>query len=203
MVGVITGDIINSRKYNANLWLPALKQILNKHGNEPETWEIFRGDSFQLEIKEPALTLNAAFQIKAAIKQVKGPDVRMAIGIGDKDYSAGKISENNGSAFVYSGEEFEKLKQSIAIKTPWQDFNNEINIYLSLALIIMDNWTPAAAKTMSAVLESQIPITQAEIGEKLGIKQSGASQRLSRAHYKEIIEFEKLFREKIRNLLLK
>jgi hypothetical protein len=200
MIGVITGDIINSRKYNSNLWLPALKQTLSKYGKEPEVWEIFRGDSFQLEIPKAELSLHAALRIKATIKQIKGLDVRMAIGIGDKNYSPGKISESNGTAYVYSGEEFEKLKQSIAVKTPWQDFNNEINIYLSLALITMDGWPPAAAKTMYTVLEIDTQMTQAELGEKLGIKQSGASQRLARAHYKEIIEFEKVFCEKIKKL---
>jgi hypothetical protein len=200
MIGVITGDIINSRKFNTHLWLPALKQALCAYGNEPKNWEIFRGDSFQLEIKEPELTLHAALRIKSAIKQIKGLDIRLAIGIGEKDYCTDKISENNGSAYMNSGEEFEKLKQSIAIKTPWQEFNKEINIYLSLALIIMNGWTPAAAKAMFTVLESETPLNQAELGEKLGIKQSGASQRLARAHYKEISEFEKLFREKILKL---
>jgi hypothetical protein len=201
MYGVITGNIINSQKYDAKFWLPTLKHTLSQYGVEPKNWEIFRGDNFQLEINKPELTLLVAIHIKAAIKQVKGPDVRMAIGIGEKEHNSRKISENNGSAYLYSNEEFHNLKQSMSIKTPWTEFNNEINIYLALVLIIIDGWTPNAAKTINTIFESNSPLSQAEIGQKLGIKQSGTSQRLSRAHYKEIIEFEELFCKNIKQLI--
>jgi hypothetical protein len=200
MIGVITGNIKNSRKYDAQLWLPALKHTLSIYGTEPENWEIFRGDNFQLEVSRPEGSLLAAIHLKAAIKQLIGPDVRMSIGIGDNGYKTGKISENNGTAYIYSGKGLENLKQTMIIKTPWADFDKEINIYLSLALIVMDGWTPGAAKTVNTIFESRAPLSQAEIGKKLGIKQSGTSQRLTRAHYKEIMDFEDLFCAKVKKL---
>jgi hypothetical protein len=201
MVGVITGNIINSRKYDTQFWLPTLKHTLSQYGAEPLNWEIFKGDNFQLEISKPELTLLVAIHIKAAIKQVKGPDVHMAIGIGEKENNSRSISENNGSAYLFSNEEFHNLKQAIAIKTPWAGFNHEINIYLGLAIILIDGWSSNAAKTINTIFESNSPLSQAQIGQKLGIKQSGTSQRLARAHYKEIIEFEELFCEKIKGLI--
>src|SRR5680860_726664 len=110
MIAIITGDIINSRNVDAQKWMPELKTVLNKYGSEPKTWEIYRGDSFQIETL-PIDALKAAILIKSTIKQFKALDVRLAIGIGEKTYESEKITESNGSAFVYSGEAFEKLKK--------------------------------------------------------------------------------------------
>lgn len=73
-------------------------------------WEIFRGDQFQLEVKNPENSLLVAIQIKALMKSLK-LDVRMSIGIGEKTHNSKKISESNGTAFINSGELFERLKK--------------------------------------------------------------------------------------------
>ena len=52
MTSILTGDIINSRKVDSDKWLPMLKSAFNSIGKTPKTWEIFRGDSFQIEIEE-------------------------------------------------------------------------------------------------------------------------------------------------------
>jgi hypothetical protein len=169
-------------------------------GNEPVTWEIYRGDSFQVEISKPEATLLAALKIKAAIKQIKGLDVRLAIGIGNKDFEAGKVTENSGTAYIFSGEEFEGMKQSISIKTPWTEINSEVNVYIGLCLIAINSWTAEAAKTMETVLNMPEQINQTELGKKLGVKQSAASRRLARAHCREIMDFEKVFHQKIKKI---
>src|SRR5687768_12105756 len=104
MISVITGDIINSKRIKPSTWLKALKKDLNSWGDTPKQWEIYRGDSFQLEIKNAADALTAAIQLKTTIKSLKGVDVRMAIGIGEKNHNARNITESNGSAFIHSGE---------------------------------------------------------------------------------------------------
>src|SRR5690606_38384357 len=108
MIGVITGDIINSRKIaDSGKWLSTLKAVLMTEGPTPKVWEITRGDSFQVEIAQPENVLRKALHIKALIKRMAGLDVRMAIGIGTKTYHAAKISEANGDAFVRSGRLFD------------------------------------------------------------------------------------------------
>ena len=99
MTSIITGDIVNSKMNEPNVWIPLLKQALNLYGSEPKEWEIYRGDSFQLEIK-PEKALEASILMKATIKTIKGLDVRLAIGIGDKTYNSEKITISNGTAFV-------------------------------------------------------------------------------------------------------
>ncbi|MEJ7912101.1 MAG: hypothetical protein WKF70_03020, partial [Chitinophagaceae bacterium] len=146
MTSVITGDIINSRKVpNPETWMVPLKKLLLQTGKTPAVWEIYRGDSFQVEVSEPGESFLKCVQIKACIKSIKNLDVRMSIGIGAKNYTARKISESNGEAFINSGEMFDqlkKIKENIAVKTPWTTLNRELNLMISLAAIAMDNWTP-------------------------------------------------------------
>lgn len=89
MTSIITGDIINSKKSAPKQWLEGLKTVLNYFGSSPLIWEIYRGDSFQVEVK-PKDALKASILIKAAIKQFEIIDVRLAIGIGDKTYQSEK-----------------------------------------------------------------------------------------------------------------
>jgi hypothetical protein len=198
MISVITGDIINSRKVtDQKAWLVPLKKILSFYGKSPKSWEIFRGDSFQLEIDRPSESLMAALRIKAAIRSVKGLDVRMAIGIGKKTYVAARISESNGEAFVNSGEKFEelkKIKQRLAIRTPWPRTDRQLNLMISLASIAMDTWSPGSAQLTDLSLRYQ-DLSQKELGKKIKRTQSSVSERQTRAHLEEILELEKYFRE--------
>lgn len=202
MTSVITGDIVHSQKASPQIWLEKLKSELNSEGSNPETWEIFRGDSFQIEIADPSLALVKAIKIKAAIKCIKQIDVRMAIGVGDKTYQAENITESNGSAFVNSGEIFEKLvkeKQNLAIATPSEEFNREMNLLFRLALIAMDNWTINSAEMIHLALCNP-GFSQKELGKILGIKQNAVSNRLKRAYYDEISELIIRYQNKIKEI---
>ena len=66
-----------------------MKYALDQYGQEPASWEIYRGDSFQLETT-PEKALEASIYIKANIKQLRNLDVRMAIGLGQKSYQGEK-----------------------------------------------------------------------------------------------------------------
>lgn len=213
MIALLTGDIINSRGLkDQNLWINPLKKLLGNWGQTPKQWEIFRGDSFQLEVSDPNESLLIALQIKALIKSLHNPDgnkrsspidVRMAIGIGTKTHDADRISESNGEAFVRSGEKFEQLKSemiTLAINSPWSEWNDEINLYLKLAGIQMDSWSISSGELMSEML-SNPDRTQAQIGEILHINQNSVSKRYKAAHGEDILALEKLFRKKLSQLL--
>jgi len=213
MISIITGDIINSRKLNnQELWLNPLKSLLNEWGNNPQQWEIFKGDYFQLEISDPLQSLRAALRIKALIKSLEisdqqkrksDIDVRIAIGIGEKEYASDRISECNGSAFVFSGEKYESLKKekiTLAVKSGWEDFDREINLYLKLAVIHMNKWSYSSAEIANTILKFPHK-TQSEIGNQLGIEQNSVSGRYTRANLEEILEVEQMYQEKLRRLL--
>jgi hypothetical protein len=213
MLAVITGDIIDSRKLaNQQDWQYPLETLLNTWGSKNDTWEIFRGDSFQLEMNNPLIALYKAMLIKATMKSIKSSDnlnryapidVRMSIGIGEKQQDSESIGTRTGSAYINSGEAFEFLRskgQNLMVKSPWSDFDKDMNLMLKLALIVMDNWSGNSAEIMKIALEKP-GLKQAEIGEILGIEQNSVSARFQRAYHQELIELDGLFREKITNLL--
>ena len=155
MTAIITGDIINSRLDTTGKWREKLRKTLNQFGQEPSTWEIFRGDSFQLEL-ESNEALKASIQIKASIKQIKNLDVRIAIGLGEKDFTSAKITESTGSAFINSGECFDQLKKdSLKIKSQNNEFDNQMNLYIALALLTMDNWSPTTSEIVETAITNQ------------------------------------------------
>lgn len=199
MVAIITGDIINSRETTPQVWLNALKSVLNIFGKEPKYWEVYRGDSFQLEIT-PKDALKAAFLIKASIKQFKHNDVRLAIGIGDKTYDSEKITESNGSAFVNSGQCFEQLKKTtLAIKSPSVDFDYQMNLMLELALLVMDHWKPATSTILKYTLEHP-NLNQKVIAKELKKSQSNISEGLKRGGYDELSKLLSYYESQIQTI---
>ncbi len=204
MISVITGDIINSRRRPPESWLGLLKEELKLYGNSPVSWETYKGDTFQFRVDDPLKALLAAIKLKAAIKMVKPLDVRLAIGIGDITYQGERITESNGPAFINSGEKFSLLKKeklTLAIKTPWLEFDATMNLCLRLGMIFMDNWSLKSAEVIHLKLFNP-QLSQEELGQMLGnLRQNAVSNRLARAHYDELKELNDLYQKKIMQLL--
>ena len=203
MISVLTGDIINSRKSNPDLWLGLLKSELNLSGKSPAYWEIYGGDTFQLRVDDPLAALLKAIRLKAVIKTINPLDIRLSIGIGDITYKSERITECNGPAFIYSGGKFKTLKKEkikLAVKSSWTDFDTEINLCLRLGMIAMDRWSVNSAEVVSLSL-AHPEASQADLGSMLNIKQNAVSARLARAHLSEINEINELFINKLIKLL--
>jgi hypothetical protein len=202
MIAVLTGDIVNSRSVKSpQEWQDLLKFSLNSISEK--RWEIYRGDSFQAELKKPLGALKSALYVKACVKTIKGLDVRLAIGIGKEGFTANKVSESYGDAYINSGERFELLKRDktrLAISTNNEKFDEEFNLYFKLALTFMDNWTQNSAQLVKAFFENENS-SQKELGALLGISQSSTSERFNRAYVAEIVELNNLFIKRIKELL--
>ena len=212
MIAIIKGDIVSSRKIeNSEKWLLPLKGLFNEWGKSPGQWEIVWGDSFQLEVDRPEEALRKALRVKALIKKIVSDetnksliDVRMAIGIGEKSYSGERITESNGEAFINAGEKFEELEKekfNLLVKSPWPDFDGEMNLFIRLASVFMDKWSVASAELVEVALKHP-NYTQNEIGRRLGIKQNSVSGRWKRANIDEILSMEQMYRRKLERLLL-
>lgn len=201
MTSVITGDLIESRKQKSKDWVEGLKKILSPFGATPVAWEIYRGDEFQIEIKNPQDALLSAILIKAHLKALK-LDARMSIGFGDKTHDAEKISESNGSAFINSGELFETLKKqrvTLAVRTGDRATDEEMNLMIRLALTFMDNW-PAPSAEFTAIAIENPGLSQEELAPKLGVKRAAVSRRQKRAQFDLIMDLDRYFRKQINNL---
>jgi hypothetical protein len=201
MISIITGDIVNSRKLPSKIWIKGLKLIFNDLGKNSSDWEIYRGDEFQLEIKDPEEALLTAMHIKAYFKTLR-LDVRMSIGFGDKTFKTKKITESNGSAFLRSGEVFETLKIqkiNLAVNTGNTEIDNDLNLILRLLLTFADNWLVQSAEFVELAIKNPT-LSQEEIGLKIGINQAAVSRRRKRAQYDLILDTDKYFRQKIKAL---
>lgn len=200
MVAVITGDIINSRKVSSESWLPKLKEYFASSIVDSDKWEVYRGDSFQLEVSVEK-ALEVALCIKALIKSNNKIDVRMAIGIGEKDFKGKKITESYGTAYINSGESFERIKNNtLILKSPFSEFDDYFNPILKLLSFISNNWKPVTSETIFYALTHQ-NLLQKEIAEKLSKDTTTVNKALKRGGYDEIIEIVNLYAKKIQQCL--
>lgn len=201
MICVITGDVKGSRRAKSANWLQGLKKLFLQFGKNPMEWEIYRGDEFQIEIKNCEEALLAAFLIKGHLRKI-GLDARMSIGIGNKTYKAKRISESNGSVFVNSGEAFDLMKKNktnLVIQSSNSEFNKEMNLLLRLGLSFMDNWLPQQAEFVVLAIQHN-ELSQEEIGEMLNINQAAVSKRRKRANFDLLMEINSSYVEKLKML---
>lgn len=199
MIAIITGDIVNSKAVQAEKWIHTLKSTLDKYGQTPKYWEIFRGDSFQLRLPIEQAILGSLY-IKASIKQFEKLDVRIGIGIGDLEYESSKITESNGSAFVRSGECFDALKkQNIIFKSGNEELDQAINTMLGLSLYISDKWSKTVSKIIKLALERP-ELKQIELANRLDKSQSNISEALKRGGFDEIMRMNTYYENQILKL---
>ena len=201
MTSIITGDIIGSRQQESEHWVEDLKKILTPLGKTPSQWEVYRGDEFQIEVKNPEEALLTAILVKAHLRAIKS-DARMSIGFGDKTHDAEKISESNGSAFINSGELFETLKKqkvTLAMRTRNDEIDEKLNLMIQLALTFMDSWLVQSAEFVAMAIENPT-LSQEELGQKLGINQAAVSRRQKRAQFDLVMNLDRYFRKQIKQL---
>ena len=198
IIAVITGDVIDSRKKASPKWLKALKGTLEMVFPEG-SYQIFRGDSFQVIIREPETAMQKCIILKSAFRKEGQPAARIALGLGSYDYISESASESNGEAFILSGKLMDKLTKAritMGINSPWEDFNLILNTTIRLGLIAMDDWTKKEAEIIYELFNDP-KINQTELSIKLDKSQSTISERIKRSYYHEVELLEKLYREQL------
>jgi hypothetical protein len=125
-------------------------------------------------------------------------DTRIAIGVGETNFlNEHNVGSSDGQAFRFSGyrlDDMKKTKQNLSVVTPWNDFNDEIEIECSFIDTLIDRWTREQALVVYLSLMRK---KQEEISEILRITQSGVSQRLSRTGFSSLEKTITRFNNKI------
>lgn len=180
---VITGDIIGSAESgNPEQWLRPLRSTLSDYGREPESWQIYRGDSFQVAVPV-AEALRLAFRL-SAVARAAGHDVRLSLGLGDISFKGAAVTESQGTAFTHSGRAFEDLegsKRKFTLRSGREDFDREWELILYLLETLCDGWTRVSAQTMALHL-ARPDALQSDLAAELGVSQPSVSSRLRVAH---------------------
>lgn len=198
---VITGDIVNSSSLNTNEREHVLnfiksifKEIEEEEGKIDElkqNFEITRGDSFQIIVKNIKTSLKFSIMLRAGLKSLfdrnifKLCDTRISIGIGDISYWGESVSESDGDAFKYSGRIFDKFKNKdrLFIKTFNEELDKELIVYFVLLDSIISDWTSSRAQIIYEKLKES---KQLNIAKKIGVSDSAVSKRLNSAHWNAV-----------------
>lgn len=205
MIAVITGDIVASRKMPAKSgWKKRLQQIIEKQHGQSLRWAMFRGDGFQVELQHPLEALHLALLIRSGLKSIDGLhelglDARIGIGIGDKGYTGETVGVSDGEAYRLSGALLDSLKESgdrMKISTGVSSFDQRINLYLTLANAIIEEWSQRSAELVWFRLSDQ-EATQERLAKKLKISQPAIFKRYAKSHVRELMELIAFFRGEV------
>jgi hypothetical protein len=209
LYAVITGDIVRSSALSPAERRRLLKVI--EAGSRsirkilgagiPMDIDVFRGDSWQMLVTEPAQSLRAALMFRALLRwQMESHqfDTRLAIGIGTVDLPPRKrVSEGSGDAFRHSGTALDGLKKRrMCFSFPGSDCERPLDVVIHLLDEIAVHWTD---KQAHAVIGAMQGWTQEKIARSWGdppITQQTAAQHLEGAGWNAVDrglgEFERL-----------
>jgi hypothetical protein len=187
---VLTADIVHSTQL-----LPLQEQRLMRRLKlvlAPYKFEFYRGDSFQVYIKDARLALETALLCRTAAigmaLDIKGftPDVRISIGIGKAKEPAGALGTARGDAFVLSGRAFDKIAKNSArliISTANELAGEGLQVVASYANAIFNSMTGKQANVIFELLNGN---SQQAAAIKLKKSKSTISQHATAARWDEI-----------------
>lgn len=186
-IAVITGDIVDSGEIqagNRDKMPEKLKRIFAELASAPDDlpqFSIFRGDSFQGVIPDPAEALRNGLWIRTALLRAQSElgsyDTRLAIGIGKVTYMAATVMESDGEAFRHSGAALDSMEpdERLQILTPWDAVNQELQVHCALMNVLMSRWTATQA---GIIAETLLGKTQRAVADTFGITQPAVSSSL-------------------------
>jgi len=190
MKGVITGDIVGSSQIKTE-YRADLLACLNTMKEELQcvsafTMEMFRGDSFQLLIDDPAAAMKIAILLRAGLinhtpcKEDGMWDARISLGIGDVEFLSDSIVTSDGEAFQYSGRQLDTMgKQRLAVKTPWEDVDQELQVSTAFVDDIINGWSSKQAGMIYLTLKQDTP--KKDVAEFIGTSVQNVRNVLSSA----------------------
>jgi hypothetical protein len=187
---VLTGDIVNSTKLtsvNEKRILKQLKSILlaGKH-------EFYRGDSFQVYIKDASQALRIALLCRMAAMAIPPDengtrsDVRISIGIGSVKMPVKTLSAAKGDAFIFSGRAFDELTKTgkrLIIVTYNSIAKTAFEIISDYVNSVLENITDKQATVILKLLSGH---SQKKVANTLQKSKSTISQHVTSGRFYEI-----------------
>ncbi len=187
---VLTGDIVNSTKLGAaaeKKLVKTLQQLLADY-----QFEFYRGDSFQVYLKEANKALQTALLCRSAAisitqgEQTIASDVRISIGIGQVNTRVLSLGSANGEAFILSGRAFDEIAGTdtrLIISTTNPLANEGLQVIADYINAIFKVMT---GKQAAVILELLKGLTQQEVADKLKKSKSTIHQHVNAGRWPEI-----------------
>ncbi|MDX1618094.1 MAG: hypothetical protein R3224_04875 [Balneolaceae bacterium] len=213
LFAVITGDVVDSSKtrdeHRARLndalkaSFEAATRLFSGKNEGAVSFDIFRGDSFQGVLYNPADALAASLVIRASLRKFQPAgsstswDARTAIGIGTIGYLPDTVTEGDGEAYRRSGPMLDEMKsgERLLIATPWEQADAEFAPPAALLDAVIAKWTSQHAETVLELLAGR---SRKAIGRIFDISQAAVHYRIKGAGWFAIEKFLQRFRSVIR-----
>lgn len=202
---VLTGDIVNSTKLEE----VAEKELLKELGQilKPYKFEFYRGDSFQVYIKEPAKALKIALLCRTAAISLTAKqdlllsDIRISIGLGQVKPPIKTLATSKGDAFLLSGRSFDKFQgteRRILMSTSDVIPDIALQVMADYTDAIFGRMTPKQAEAIYRLLKGE---SQQEVAQDLEKSKSTISQLVSTGGWIEIDRLLKQYEYLIQQLI--
>jgi len=186
---ILTGDIVNSTQLTTRVekkLLACLQQLLS-----PYQYEFYRGDSFQVYIKEAADALALALLCRTAAISIGshgavGSDVRLSIGIGDVKMPVTSLGTGKGEAFVLSGRAFDGLAASgatLAIASTSALAGEGLQVIADYCNAVFSTLTGKQAAVIFELLKGE---SQQAVAARLKKSKSTISQHVTAGRWPEL-----------------
>ena len=207
MLAVITGDLVGS----SQLTSAKLQQVLNRLEQEltlycltPEdSYQIFRGDSFQLTLSNPSraplIALRLRWLLIALSESGQEVDARLAIAVAQipLNYDSKYL---NTEAHLLSGRGLDSLKNQ---RIKWFCSNELFCIKSELLTRFADNRISTLTATQANALfqfSADSTMTHQTLANQLGSSRVNATRLLNSADYNLLLDYGKLMSQWIAEL---
>jgi len=187
---VLTGDIVNSTQLGQaaeKRLLKKLQQLLAVY-----QFEFYRGDSFQVYVKDAGAALRIALLCRTVAIHTAGnlatisSDIRVSIGIGMVKTPVTALGTAKGEAFVLSGRAFEVLTKNdarLAITSTNGLANEGLKVIADYINAIFKNMTGKQAGVIFELLKGE---SQKTAAAKLKKSKSTIHQHVNAGRWPEI-----------------
>ena len=202
---VLTGDIVNSTQLGQaaeKRLLKKLRQLLAVY-----QFEFYRGDSFQVYIKDAGAALRTALLCRAIAINTAGnmgmisSDIRISIGIGMVKTPVTALGTAKGEAFILSGRAFDLLAKNdarLAIAGTNRLANEGLQVIADYINAIFKNMTGKQAGVIFELLKGE---SQKAAAVKLKKSKSTIHQHVSAGRWPEIEKLLEYYQNIINQLV--
>ncbi len=200
--GVLTGDIVSSSRINSERGDRVLEELQAAESKVQAHFpssihagiDIFRGDSWQLVIRDPLSALRIAVLFRALLLSSAAMDSRVAIGYGGVDYLPERdVSTGTGEAYTLSGTGLKELFKPVRMKLIFPSdqsslLTRSLDTITGLIDLQVQRWTQKQAEAVAGAL---VGLTQQQIAQSWvedPVSQQAISQHLESAGWVQVKE---------------
>ncbi len=209
MFAVLTGDIVASRQLSAERLERARRLIAGGAAQfrrrQPRALcgvpEVFRGDAWQLLLREPRWALRVALLMRALLLARNDVRTRISIGIGGVDViNRRRISVSTGEAFMLSGHALDHITGYFDLTGALPDraapLAGWFPAMLHLCSGLIRPWTRRQAEIVSFALLLDNPTHESIAGTlRPRVSKQSVTESLAAARWRPLLEGIRVFEE--------